>query len=366
MTGELNDGERRVHAITTSGLSIYDDIPVGNEELWIPQFELEALLNARLAGIPLAGLPLRTRSKVVKEHVCRALGYPVPGTFRRTQPRFPGQRFDVYVQKSANLQIWNEELEAARRYVIVRVAADETIAQVKVVTGSDLASLDTTGTLTQKYQARLHRSDARTELVAEDTDGLSRLVASDSKAVDLSLRQPTSNPRAGELFPIHYVFDRLRTLIGVRFDDPGRSQERNRGAMLHRLVCDCLGYASYQDDGQFPDVRHQLLEVKLQTSPTIDLGLVDPHSDDLLDIPQIDGTAVRHCDVRYAVLVGTTDGTQVALTRLFVTTGEMFFVRFVQFQGNIINRKIQIPLPPTLFEAPSVASAAKAERGPDH
>ena len=39
-----------------------------------------------------------------------------------------------------------------------------------------------------------------------------------------------------------------------------------------------LGYSRYEDKGQFPDIRHQLLEVKLQTSPTIDLGLVLPSS----------------------------------------------------------------------------------------
>ena len=295
MAEDPNVGKGRVQMIANSGLSIYDGIPPGKAELWIPLPELEYLLNSRLVGIPLSGLPLRTRSKVVKEHVCQALGYPVPATFRKTRPRFPGQHLDVYVQKSANLQIWNEELEAARRYAIVRVAEDDTIVVVKVVTGADLAELDTTGTLTQKYQARVIRSAAHAEL------------------------------------------------------DPGRTQDRNRGSMLHSLVCGCLGYGHYHDDGRFPDVRHQLLEVKLQTSPTIDLGLVDPHSDDPLGLALDDGTVVRHRDVRYAVFIGTTDGTEVTLTHLIVTTGEMFFVRFALFQGNVINRKLQLPLPPGFF-----------------
>lgn len=220
---------------------------------------------------------------------------------------------------------------------------------MKVVTGADLAELDATGTLTQKYQARVIRSAAHAELVTDDTDRLSPLVTKSPIAVDLSSRQPTASPHTADLLPISFIFARLRTLIGRQFDDPGRSQDRNRGAILHSLVCGCLGYGHYHDDGRFPDVRHQLLEVKLQTSPTIDLGLVDPHSDDPLGLALDDGTVVRHRDVRYAVFIGTTDGTEVTLTHLVVTTGEMFFVRFALFQGNVINRKLQIPLPPGFY-----------------
>jgi hypothetical protein len=73
-----------IQAITKSGLTIYDAIDVGDPELWIPSRELEILLDDSLRGISLAGLPLRTRSKVVKSHVCEALGYPVPRAFRKT------------------------------------------------------------------------------------------------------------------------------------------------------------------------------------------------------------------------------------------------------------------------------------------
>lgn len=136
----------------------------------------------------------------------------------------------------------------------------------------------------------------------------------------------------------------------MRFKDGGYDQERNRGAGLHRLVCEALGYAGYQDDGQFPDVQHQLLEVKLQTSPTIDLGLVRPNSTEPLDVPQIQGQQIRHCDVRYAVFYAQTDGSQVTLTHLILTTGEAFFTRFPQFQGKVLNRKLQIPLPANFFD----------------
>ena len=293
---------------------------------------------------------MRTRSKVVKEYICRALGYPVPPRFKRTQPRFPGQLFDTYVQKSNNLQVWNEELAPTRRYVIVRVGQGDVITRVKVVTGNTFARLDTTGTLTQKYQARLIPGTKNAELiVAEDTALLQFIVQS---GVDLgSVASPTHHPQAGQLLPISEIFERLKSLIGEGFTDVGSDQERNRGAALHRLVCRHLGYADYQDDGHFPDVRHQLLEVKLQTSPTIDLGLVRPDSREALDIPQIEGRQIRHCDVRYVVFYARSDRKYVTLTHLFLSTGERFFTRFPQFQGKVLNRKLQIPLPTGFFEA---------------
>ncbi|TAM48200.1 MAG: restriction endonuclease [Gammaproteobacteria bacterium] len=349
MVAKKNDPQRYVRAIKSSGLSVYDPIEIGDPVLWIPTPELETLLNKALRGISLAGLPLRTRSKVVKTHVCHALGYPVPVSFRRTQPRFPGQFFDTYVQKANNLQVWNQELAPTRRYVLIRVSAKDVVTRVKVVTGDTLASLDTTGTLTQKYQARCVLGGQRTELIAvEDTTRLRRSI---SGRVNLkSAATPVDHPREGQLLPITILFKRLSRLVGTSFRDTGHDQERNRGAALHRLVCKALGYGSYQDDGRFPDVRHQLLEVKLQTSPTIDLGLVRPDSVESLDVPKIGRQPIRHCDVRYAVFCGRIDGNRVVLTHFFLTTGEAFFSRFPQFRGKVLNKKLQIPLPADFFD----------------
>ena len=224
------------------------------------------------------------------------------------------------------------------------------ITRVKVVTGDTLAFLDTTGTLTQKYQALLIPGEAaKAELIVEDDTKLLRTFV--RAGLDLSaVASPVNHPQAGQLMPIREIFDRLQPLLGKRFADIGYDQERNRGASLHRLICQHLGYADYRDDGQFPDIRHQLLEVKLQTSPTIDLGLVCPDSDEKLDVPKIEGHQIRHCDVRYVLLYALTDGKNVTLTHLFLVTGEKFFTRFPQFQGKVLNKKLQIPLPADFFD----------------
>lgn len=345
-----SDPHRFVHAIRESGLTIYDPIAVGDVDFWIPSPELETLLNDGMRGLSLAGLPLRTRSKVVKTRVCEVLGYPIPSSFRKTHPRFPGQMLDTYAQKSNNLQVWNEELSGVRRYAIIRVSSGDTISRVKVVTGETLALLDTTGTITQKYQARCTPGMMATELISStDTAQLLPLVFNQ---VDLKgVASPTLHPTVGQLLPIQSLFESLKAMVGERIIDVGADQERNRGTSVHRLVCAALGYKSYQDDGRFPDIRHQLLEVKLQTSPTIDLGLVTPSSTAPLDVPMMNGIQIRHCDVRYAIFYGVAANGAIELANLFLTTGADFFSRFPQFGGRVLNGKLQIPLPASFFES---------------
>ena len=343
-------GNRYYESIRDSGLTIYDRVEPDHPRLWIPTADLESLLSSRLSGLSLAALPPRTRSKFVKEHVCKALGYPVPSSFRRTQPRFPCQHFDVYVQKSNNLQIWNEELAPARRYVIVRVAPGDVVTDVKVVTGATLLTLDTTGTRTQKYQARVIAGADTAMLVSgQDTANIRRLVA--PRIHVPSDADPLDDPKIGQLMAIRALFDRLRPLIGAQFYHLGSDQERNRGGALHALVSQRLGYDDFKDDGRFPDIRHQLIELKLQLSPTIDLGLTLPTSTEPLPgMPLVDGVTIRICDVRYVLFCGLKEAENVTLTHLFVTTGERFFDRFQPFRGNVLNKKIQINLPVAFFD----------------
>ena len=101
----------------------------------------------------------------------------MPESFRKTEPRFPGQYFDLYVQKSDNLQIWNQDVVPSRRYVLVRLNEQSQVSRVKVVGGEVLASLDTTGTLTRKFQARRRSPIVKSVLVSNrDTKTVTRTV----------------------------------------------------------------------------------------------------------------------------------------------------------------------------------------------
>jgi len=339
------------HKIRESRKSIYDPLGPHDTSLWLSNLQLEDILNRNLRGMSLTGLPLRTRSKVVKEAVCKALGYPVPQSFRKTQPRFPGQNFDTYIQKANNLQVWNEDLNASRRYVLIKVSNDDIIHRVKVVDGATLAKLDRTGTLTQKYQARYSPGTDPIEMASpSDTDLVQDTLGTQPPPKKLS-GSPVAPPSPVNFLSMAELLQRMTCMIGETFTDPGRDQERNRGAELHCAICRALGYTEYRDDGAFPDITAQILEVKLQTSPTIDLGLVTPDSTDELDLPEIAGKKLRHCDVRYVVFYGETAGVTITLTHMVLLAGKDFFKRFSRFGGKVLNKKLQIPLPNNFFDA---------------
>ncbi|HEV2399369.1 MAG TPA: hypothetical protein VGS27_20650 [Candidatus Sulfotelmatobacter sp.] len=340
----------KVAAVKKSRLSIYDLLD-DHPELFYTVDELEQLLGERLAGLSLAKLPLRTRSKKFKSAVCEALGYPIPASFQKTQPRFPGQDFDTYVQKADNLQIWNEEVAPTRRYVLARPDSHDVIEAVRVVTGEALAELDKTGTLTKKYQARRKEGHNGSVLVneADTTHFRNEFEPENHVSQDkLGCCSPTDKPKRGCVLSIASVHRKLMRLVGTTIDDPGHDQERNRGAGLQRAVCKALNLADYADKGQWPDILSQAVEVKLQTAPTVDLGLVSP---DGTEPAQEVGKNIRHRDIRYAVFYGDkVDGNKVKLTALVTVSGKHFFDEFNKFGGKIVNAKLQIPLPGDFFD----------------
>ena len=343
-------GDETADAIRESGATIYDDL-ASRPDLFYGIEILEKRLHKGLKGQVLDG-PLRTRGKKAKEAVATLLGYPVPSSFKRIQPRFPGQNLDVYVQKSNNLQIWNEEADATRRYALIRVDASGIVTGVRVLTGSAIAEYDRTGTLTSKFQAKRKAGSTGSKLVtAVDTARLRNTLQPNGSLTSQELKaiSPIARPTPGSLLPIAVVYERLNSLVGKKVPDPGQLQDRNRGAELHRLVCSTLGLGNYADVGQFPDLLSQALEVKLQMSRTIDLGLVTPNSTEPAEEL---GDDLRHCDVRYAVVYGEPAGpTEVLVTGVVMSTGESFFEEFQLFGGLVQNKKLQIPLPASLFDA---------------
>jgi len=103
----------------------------------------------------------------------------------------------------------------------------DTIKKVRVVDGATLALLDTTGTLTQKYQARLVHGTENIELISkEDT------VCARSVTKNLTLRTLRSLPRTdhaelGTLMPISSIL-KIEPLV-EDFSNRRRSEEMWNG-----------------------------------------------------------------------------------------------------------------------------------------
>ena len=334
--------------LLASDLTIYDELRL-DHPLYFSDKELEYLLKSGLLGLSTKGLPPRTRSKLVKEKVCLSIGYPVPASFKKTRPRFLGQNFDTYIQKSPNLQIWNEEVLSDRRYILVLVNGKDVIFSIVVLTGDGLKALDTTGTLTKKYQARLGQLASIPDIYSRtDTPLVVALTVKEGEKASFH-GKPSDRPQKGQILPMGIISQKLRPLIGMEFANLGRDQDRNRGAIVHREVCRLLGYRTFSDDGQFPDIRGQLLEVKLQTSPTIDLGSVLPSSTDIF--MKLNGFKIRYCDIRYLVCSAKIWHGKLKVVNFALGTGEDFFKKFDQFQGIVVNKKVQIPLPKKFFNS---------------
>ncbi|MBC1728201.1 restriction endonuclease [Listeria seeligeri] len=335
--------------IQESSLTIFDEVEPGDIYYWYPSEELELVLNEYMVGKSVIGLANRTRSKVLKTWVCEALGYPVPKSFKKTQPRFLCQNFDVYGQKSSNLQVWNEGISPTRRYVLIKISEQDIIKKIKVVNGDQIEKLDKTGKLTQKFQANytIPHFEPTLLLSEEDTENFKNMSKSFNGILDHS--NPSGHPKEHSLMPINIVYEKLKNIVNDKLIYLGHGQERNNGAALHRLVCEKLGYSSYHDDGKFPDVKNQLIEVKLQTSQTIDLGLFLPSATDVLDIPKINNLNFRMCDVRYAIFYGSVKGNLVEINNFYLVTGQNFFNYFRQFEGMKINKKIQMTIPDSFW-----------------
>lgn len=338
----------RAESIRRHGLDIYDLVEATDPALLFPDEELEIYLDHVLVGQVIGG-PIRTRSKLAKQLVAEALGYGRPTSFSRTKPRFPGQDLDVHVQQDDNLQIWNQEVSPERRYVLIRPDANDVVRRVRVVRGQQVAEWDRTGTLTSKYQAKRIPGRSGSLLVSEsDTDVFLEVLQPSSLAASELQNSLTSDPPIpGMVMPISQLFDKLIHLVGIELSATGPGQDRVRGELLQGLVSDVLGVGEYANFGQWPDIVNQALEVKLQTSPTIDLGLVLPS--DTAPARAL-GPGVRHCDARYLVVYGDSlPSGEVNLTEIVMSTGEDFFNEFVQFGGLVQNQKRQIRLPAHLF-----------------
>ncbi|MEP0842575.1 MAG: hypothetical protein HRF43_07670 [Phycisphaerae bacterium] len=98
----------------------------------------------------------------------------------------------------------------------------------------------------------------------------------------------------------------IRPLMGIEAPRDGNNrilEVRPKGHWFEFEVVRCLGYHYPPRAGLFPDVRHQLLEVKHHTGKTItiDFGQHHPGSDEILETRWNEKMRARVCDVRYLI-----------------------------------------------------------------
>ena len=82
---------------------------------------------------------------------------------------------------------------------------------------------------------------------------------------------------------------------------------------MQNTICDIIGYKEYDDTGQFPDLLNQLLEIKLQTCPTIDLGLILPNCDKPLQTGNNEFKNIKYKDASFATFVAENISNKIKL-----------------------------------------------------
>ena len=151
-----------------------------------------------------------------------------------------------------------------------------------------------------------------------------------------------SEPNSKSMFSIELLRKIVAAnLIGYRL---AGAATKNRGQSLEKKVLELLGYETKEKDllyGAFPDVRNQLLEVKVQDAQTVDLGRFSPEKEEIV----IEGTNLTTFDVRY--LIALTNPKTEIIEGISLSPGEKLGEIFSYVSAE--NFKCQRTIPMSFF-----------------
>lgn len=217
-------------------------------------------------------------------------------------PRILLEYIDTYIVtsgKSYNLQVWNRNpsthsvqieyrtgdklLANEVRFVFVRVhpIAHEIRAVLVLTPNYIVEKFGKFGKPTIKHQLIITDSARQTVLSQSppilfypDLEVISPFLTDNC---DLSIHSIHDDPSPRLLIKLESISSLVEShLIDTKIDF---AATKTRGQVLEEKISHLLGYTSVEQKvlaGKYPDIRHQALEVKIQDSPTVDLGRYSP------------------------------------------------------------------------------------------
>jgi DNA-binding response OmpR family regulator len=171
-------------------------------------------------------------------------------------------------------------------------------------------------------------------LIIADSDLPKEILACNDETIgeDVSIKDEPN-----KILPIKTIDERITDkLVGEKLDVSLSTKQR--GQQLERMVAYQLGYKDMQDglEGGYPDIRNQMLEVKVQDSPTIDLGKYSPQFEERIS----DNFTTR--TIRYLiVLTNAMDG---AIDGLIMCPGEELGKHFTYVAEKSFKCQRSIPM----------------------
>lgn len=214
-------------------------------------------------------------------------------------PAFLREYIDTYIVTSGasyNLQVWNRNPNSASvqvdlkngeallasdvRFVLGKIGKDGTIESIVIMMPDYIENtFGKFGKPTIKQQLIISNKK-RQEIIKKGSLVIKKeklpkeVIAHRSERIDLNV-SIKDDPK--KVFPISFLDKQITDrLLGEKLDISLSTKQR--GQQLERLVAYRLGYKNDCEalDGGYPDIRNQMLEVKVQDSPTIDLGRYSP------------------------------------------------------------------------------------------
>ena len=109
-------------------------------------------------------------------------------------------------------------------------------------------------------------------------------------------------PQKGEILSLQCIKEKVGSLVGTQLVV---SDTKTKGQFLERVVTNLLGYSTNDSlVGGYPDIPNQLLEVKVQDSPTVDLGKYSPSNPVVIN----NSMNLTTEDVRYLIALTDENG----------------------------------------------------------
>ncbi len=283
-------------------------------------------------------------------------------------PKIRREFIDTYLVTSGlsyNLQVWNripasnsllikyesgESLKCTDvRFVFVRIFIDSNvIASIVILTPEYIegrfgkfgkATIKNQLLISSKARKAIYESEGKI-LTFPDTKKLSYHLKDDFSPPTTRMAE---EPELKELFSIQLLKQLVaEKLLGQKLES---ASTKTRGQTLEKMVLDLLGYETKEHDllyGAFPDIRNQLLEVKVQDTQTVALGKFSPEREETV-IEESDFTTF---DVRY--LIALTNPKTEIIEGIILSPGEKLGELFSYVSAE--SYKCQKAIPMTFFD----------------
>lgn len=251
--------------------------------------------------------------------------YEIVPPKKKGVPRFLRYYIDTYIVttgKKYNLQVWNRNptsdyVQVSYSKLEKKLRANDVIFVFGKIKDSkiDTIIVTTPNKIVEKF-GQFGVPTSKQQLIISDAERQSILNTKDKILFytdDVSLKdllnknQNTSGLDAKsrqirELLPLEKIKEVAKELIGIKLKE---KSTRKKGVELEKYIIHKLGYQIPNNmEGKYPDIPNQLLEVKVQESPTVDLGKYSPQNIEVIDDLEIIGNnenSITTQNIRYII-----------------------------------------------------------------